>query len=109
MVFFDAFARFADFSGRSSRSEFWPFFLIHYLVVTILVILIFTVGWGFVIPLVLYGLVSIIPIVALQVRRLHDTGRSGWWFAFAQCVPCLGCIVFVFYLQGSDGPNQYGA
>jgi uncharacterized membrane protein YhaH (DUF805 family) len=57
----------------------------------------------------LYNLAVIIPALAVSVRRLHDTGRSGWWLLVG-VVPLIGCfILLVFTLQDSDpGDNEYG-
>ena len=126
MPYISTFAKYADFSGRAKRSELWPFILINYGLAIVLLLLGIQVGWGFFVlgPVLarditpisisavssqLFGLLIIIPSLAVQVRRLHDTGRSGWWVLFAQCVPFVGCIVFVFLLMPSNpGPNQYG-
>ena len=109
MPYISTFAKYADFSGRAKRSELWPFILINYGLAIVLLLLGIQVGWGFFVVFALFGLLIIIPSLAVQVRRLHDTGRSGWWVLFAQCVPFVGCIVFVFLLMPSNpGPNQYG-
>ncbi|MDE7227822.1 MAG: DUF805 domain-containing protein [Treponemataceae bacterium] len=57
---------------------------------------------------VLWGLAIVIPSIALSIRRLHDVGRSGWWFLI-NLVPVVGGIVFlVFTLMASDGANKWG-
>jgi len=57
---------------------------------------------------VLVALAMLLPNLAVLVRRLHDSGRSGWWILIA-LVPLIGAIVLlVFTLQGSDPPNQWG-
>ena len=57
---------------------------------------------------VLWGLAIVIPSIALSIRRVHDVGRSGWWFLI-NLVPVVGGIVFlVFTLMASDGANKWG-
>ncbi len=110
--------QYADFEGRARRKEFWMFSLIHFLIVMALQTLMFMVGGmnpesslGLVISgiLGLYGLGVFIPSLAVSVRRLHDTNRSGWWVLIG-LVPIIGLIVLiVFYVQDSQpGANQYG-
>lgn len=100
---------FRDFSGRSGRREFWMFFLFN-LVVTIVLSALDRALWhgdtqilGFV-----YSLAVIVPGLAVAVRRLHDTGRSGWW-ALLGIIPFLNLILLVLCaLRGEDGTNAYG-
>jgi uncharacterized membrane protein YhaH (DUF805 family) len=109
---FAPFRRFADFSGRSRRREYWLFQL--------LIGMCFVLFWviGLSSPsnqdtaLVLMGLlilVSLVPSLAVQVRRLHDIGKSGWWL-FVGIVPIIGGIwLFALYVsEGDSGPNRYG-
>ena len=99
---------YANFSGRARRSEYWWFTLINTIVS-------FTLGCaeGIVgVPGIvsgLYSLAVLIPGWAVIWRRLHDTGRSGWWI-FINLIPCIGWIAFfVFLVQDSEpGSNQYG-
>lgn len=115
-----AMSRYFDFSGRSSRSEFWLFVLI-YLVISVIASIVDYVVFsgsgsqsaGFVGALV--ALVHFLPSLAVGVRRLHDTGRSGWWLLI-NFIPLVG---FIWYLvlvcspstPGSNrfGPNPHGA
>jgi uncharacterized membrane protein YhaH (DUF805 family) len=57
-----------------------------------------------------YGLGTIIPYLAVAVRRLHDTNRSGWWY-FITFIPCVGPIVLIVFLAspGTSGSNNFGA
>ncbi|TYP92196.1 Uncharacterized membrane protein YhaH, DUF805 family [Fodinibius salinus] len=110
--------QYADFNGRARRKEFWMFTLINFLIYLGLYVLAFAVGasdpesalaaviFG---VIGLYGLGILIPSLAVSVRRLHDTGRSGWWILI-QLVPAIGAIVLiVFLVQDSDtGANEYG-
>ncbi len=109
-----AFQKYADFTGRARRAEFWYFYLFHLIAIMVLSSIggFFSSTWGEVIgviPLAAYFFISIIPILALVVRRLHDTNRSGWWY-FIGIVPFLGAIVLLlfFVTEGTYGPNRYG-
>ena len=64
----------------------------------------------FVIVGALYGLAVLIPSIAVGVRRLHDTDKSGWWLLIG-LIPCVGIIILIvfFATEGTRGPNQYGA
>ena len=115
--------RYADFSGRSCRREYWMFTLLSVLVAfgTLAIMLagglaaegsgetagpLFWVGGGI---LGIWVLASIIPSIAVQVRRFHDQDRSGWMILLG-FIPYVGSIiVFVFMcLSGTRGPNRYG-
>lgn len=104
------YSKYATFSGRATRSEYWWFVL--FLCATILCVVLLGVATGIDKPfLALIGIfvaISFIPIVALRVRRLHDIGKSGWWI-FLGLVPYIGeFILFIFSVMGSDGENEYG-
>ena len=108
------FSKYATFDGRARRSEYWYFFLFHFLVMLVLgVIGIFIFGmpeYGeFNILQSLYMLATFLPILAVGCRRLPDTGTPGWWLLIG-IVPCLGTIVLlVFYCTDSvPGDNEYG-
>ena len=102
-------AKYVTWQGRASRSEFWFFFL-------------FAVGSALVASIIdgilgtnriLYMLVALglfLPNLSVMVRRLHDTGRSGWWYWIA-LVPIVGAIVLIvwFATKGTTGDNEYGA
>ncbi len=105
--------RYAEFSGRSRRSEFWFFVLFSAIVRTIanVVDAILHTNYannvgGLVSTLVFLALV--VPSLAVSVRRLHDTGRSGWWLLIG-LIPLVGIIVLiVWWAQDSHPDNQYG-
>ena len=108
--------RYADFSGRSRRKEYWMFFLLQMIVLIALVSVgLAAGGMGeepgglFLILLLLYVAAFFIPNLAVQVRRFHDQDKSGW-FVLLGFIPYLGgLIVLVFMcLEGTRGPNQYG-
>ena len=99
--------KYAEFGGRARRSEYWWFVLINTLASFALLAVDMFVGTGFL--YYLYALAVLIPSLAVGVRRLHDTGRSGWWLLIA-FIPLIGAIILlVFLFQDSEpGTNQYG-
>ena len=105
---------YATFSGRARRKEYWMFFLISALisiVLTLLDILLGTYSVEYEAGLFsgLYSLLILIPSIAVVVRRLHDTDRSGWWILIS-LIPLIGVIVlFVFIgLDSQPGTNRFG-
>lgn len=103
------FRDFATFTGRARRREYWTFVLVN-LGVAVIASLLDGVLFGDAAVLSsIYTLVVIVPGLAVSMRRLHDTGRSGWWFLIS-FVPLVGFIVMLVYMtQDSDpGPNAYG-
>jgi uncharacterized membrane protein YhaH (DUF805 family) len=118
--------RYAEFYGRSRRMEYWMFTLFNVLVVFASLILLFAGGvpetdeYGnavgepgalFYIACLLYllfALVSFIPSLAVTIRRLHDTDRSGWWFLIS-FIPLGGLVLLIFtLLDGTPGENRFG-
>ena len=94
--------KYADFSGRAGRSEFWWFALASVLVQVVFSMLhLDLIG-------MLLSLALLIPSLAVGTRRLHDIGKSGW-FQLIWLIPLVGWIFLVYLLaQPSVGPNQYG-
>jgi len=107
--------KYADFSGRARRSEYWYFVLINVIIGVILFALMMpriiegNVFNVFYIIFIIYDLAIFIPNLAVMVRRLHDIGKSGAWI-FISFVPIIGGIWFIVLLaSGSDpDPNDYG-
>lgn len=105
MTFFGAvasvFKNYANFRGRARRKEYWYFVLFNIIISLLLMVIPFA-------P-ILWGLITIIPGLALIARRLHDTGRSAWWY-FIILIPLIGSIIlFVFFLIDSQpGNNKWG-
>jgi uncharacterized membrane protein YhaH (DUF805 family) len=99
---------YAGFSGRARRTEYWMFFLINFIIVVVLGL----IGMAIKLSTILggiYGLAVLIPSIAVGIRRLHDTGRSGWWLLIG-LIPLVGTIILIVFLatEGQPGDNQYG-
>jgi uncharacterized membrane protein YhaH (DUF805 family) len=107
--------KYAVFSGRARRKEYWYFFLFSLIVSIVLAVIdgltgSFSAEAGVGLLGGIYALAVLIPGLAVSVRRLHDTGHSGWWLLIA-LVPLIGVIVLLvcMVLEGKPGTNQYGA
>jgi uncharacterized membrane protein YhaH (DUF805 family) len=101
---------YADFTGRASRQELWMFMLGTILVYAFLVVAAINAQsiTVFLVALILTALALFIPTLALQVRRLHDIGFSGWWILLS-FVPYLGLVTLIFFcLPSQEGTNKYG-
>ena len=118
--------QYADFAGRARRREFWSFFLFVWIMLFVLMYLDTVLGLGGTatgyrtgnsigfsmtggLLTLLFGLGTLIPSLAVSVRRLHDVGKSGWNLLFI-IVLLIGWI-YLLYLSvqpGMPGPNQYG-
>lgn len=123
-MMFQPLRKYADFNGRARRSEYWMFALFIFIVCVVLDVLVIMMGGGApgmsgvhtMTPLGgvlmaifgLFWLAIIIPTIAVTIRRLHDTDRSGWWILL-NFVPFLGIVVLIFMLlDGTPGPNKFG-
>jgi len=110
MSFFEAvatcFRKYADFSGRARRKEYWYFFLFNMVVSGVINIV---AGEGSVIAAA-YSLIVLIPGLAVAWRRLHDIGKSGGWW-FVGIIPLVGWIfMLIWYCRDSQsGSNAYGS
>lgn len=105
--------QYAVFNGRARRSEYWFFFLFNLIISLVLGVIdnamgLTTDGGGGVLGAI-YGLAVLLPAIGVSIRRLHDTGRSGWWLLMV-FVPVVGFIVLLvfFALDGEPGSNEYG-
>ena len=106
--YLDVLKKYAVFSGRARRKEYWMFFLIN-LIITLVLSFIEGLAGGPGVVGGLYSLAVLLPAIAVGVRRLHDTNRSGWWMLIG-LIPIIGTIILiVFMVQDSQpGENQYG-
>ena len=102
------------FHGRARRKEYWFFFLFNMLFTAIAVIVDMTMGTfiddlGVGLLQGVYALAVLIPSIAVTVRRLHDTDKSGWWI-FISLVPLIGGIwlLVLLVLDGNSNENRFG-
>ena len=112
-----AFTKYAEFSGRSTRNEYWWFVLCNILVtIALYSIVIFAAIIDFAplafiagLMIFVYMFAAIIPSVAVLVRRLHDVGKSGWFY-FITLIPLVGGIVLLVFLAKESEPraNEWG-
>jgi len=100
--------RFALFTGRASRAEFWWFFLAN-LIVTVVLGLMTQASTIFLVLSIIYGIAVLIPYIAVGIRRLHDTSKSGW-FILLGLVPFVGFIILLvlWSMPGTPYPNEHG-
>lgn len=126
------FKNYANFKGRSSRGDFWYAGLMNGIIMLLFYVIVLPplismldaviIGNGNsgtplqIVSLLVGGIsyivwlfASLIPSLALSVRRLHDIGKSGWWY-FISCVPIVGVIILLVYMstKGNDTTNEYG-
>ncbi|WOB48621.1 DUF805 domain-containing protein [Xanthomonas hydrangeae] len=114
--------RYADFTGRSRRKEYWMFFLLQMIVLLVLggiFGIAAAIGgsdngpgplaWVVFAIIMIVGLAMMVPGIAVTVRRLHDQGKSGWFYLISM-VPYVGAIVLLVFMcmDGTPGPNEYG-
>ena len=106
--------KYADFSGRARRKEYWLFVLFNIIISCVLTVIDFMVGTynqavGIGVLTGIYALAVVIPGIAVSVRRLHDTDRTGWWLLIV-LVPIVGPIVLIVFMciDGTPGTNRFG-
>lgn len=107
---------YANFSGRARRSEYWYFILCNALIKLVLGLITVaiikasnTMGIIGVVLIILYSFAMVVPNLAVVVRRLHDVGKSGWFY-FVSLIPLVGpiWILALFCTEGNRGENKYG-
>ena len=106
--------KYAVFQGRASRAEYWGFVA---WCVGISVVLALIEGFAGIAPEmdqsilgIIFSLATALPWIAITVRRLHDTGRSGYWY-FLFMIPLVGLILMIVFcsFRGEEGENSYGS
>jgi uncharacterized membrane protein YhaH (DUF805 family) len=118
--------RYADFGGRARRTEFWFYTLFNFIIYMVLYVpwywskltsgthSILPSGWALVLfgVWLIYCVALLRPTLSIQIRRLHDTGRSGWWvlLGYIPCVNFIGSFVLLWFFceDSQPGTNQYG-
>ena len=99
---------YVNFDGRARRKEYWMFVLFNFIAAVILSIIEYAIGIE---PVLtgLYSLFILLPSLAVTARRLHDTGRSGWWMLIS-LVPFVGGIILLVFtcLDSEPSENKYG-
>jgi len=107
-------SKYATFTGRARRKEYWYFVLFYVLAFIVLLIVDEVTGTldeeaGIGLLSAIFVLATIIPLLAVTVRRLHDTDRSGWW-VLINLVPIIGGIVLLVFtvLDSQPGANRFG-
>lgn len=112
--YLDVLKKYAVFGGRARRKEYW-FFALFNVIATIILAFVdsalgtFNMETGVGILGMIYALAVLLPAIGVAIRRLHDTGRSGWWLLLA-FLPLIGAIVLIifFVMDSSPGENEYG-
>ncbi|MEY3018496.1 MAG: hypothetical protein RL336_1631 [Pseudomonadota bacterium] len=105
--------KYFEFSGRARRAEYWYFTLFNVIFSIVLGVIdaVIAAGNSSDIGVLggLYSLALFIPSLAVAVRRLHDTGRSGWWMLMI-FIPLIGVIVLLVFMvmNGEASDNEYG-
>ncbi len=99
--------KYAVFTGRARRAEYWYFILFNIIASVLLTFLDEVLGSGWLSTI--YGLAVLVPSLAVGVRRMHDIGKSGWWL-FINIIPFVGWIWFIVLVvtDSQTGDNQYG-
>jgi uncharacterized membrane protein YhaH (DUF805 family) len=101
------FSNYVNFSGRACRSEYWYWIL--FIIIADIVAGIIDYGIGTQVVTGLFGLATLLPNLAVAIRRLHDLDRTGWWI-FIGLIPLVGWIILIIWYctRGTAGPNRFG-
>lgn len=100
--FVKVYKNYANFEGRARRSEYWYYTLFYYLIAIVLIFVDQAIGSEVGIVGLAFALGSLIPSIAVGVRRMHDVGKSGWYLLIPIYNLILACT------NGETGSNQYG-
>ncbi|MEE8117985.1 MAG: DUF805 domain-containing protein [Gammaproteobacteria bacterium] len=113
--YFEVLKKYAVFNGRARRKEYWYFVLFNIIISIVFAVIdsatgSFSAEIGIGLLGGIYTLAVLIPSIAVQVRRLHDTDRSGWWLLIS-LIPFIGAIVLLVFMVQDSKPdeNQYGS
>lgn len=107
--------KYVQFTGRASRAEFWWFFLFTFIINAIVSALMGAFAGIKVLKVIMYiiyiivTLALLLPSLGVLFRRLHDSGKSGWWI-FINLIPVVGQIILLVFTvrQGEEAENKYG-
>ncbi len=106
--YIDVLKKYAVFSGRARRQEYWMFALFNAIIAIALGFIEGLVGGPGIVGSI-YGLATLLPNIGVSIRRLHDTSRSGWWLLIG-FIPVIGGIILLVFFVFDSTPeeNQYG-
>lgn len=105
--FIGAYAKYATFSGRARRKEYWMFILFYIIAYIALLLIDVLIGTGGILC-GLFALGTLLPSLAVGARRLHDINKSGWW-QLLYLIPFGGLVVLYFLVsKGTEGENRFG-
>jgi len=101
--------KYATFSGRARRSEYWWFILFYEIVLAVALMVDVAVFGSMALFYGLASLALLLPVLGVLVRRLHDIDRSGWW-SLIVLAPIVGAILLLIWLckKGTEGANRFG-
>ncbi|WKB35680.1 DUF805 domain-containing protein [Terrilactibacillus sp. S3-3] len=107
--YFDVLKNYVGFSGRATRTEFWMFTLFNAIAIIIVRLIDTFLFNDFPVLYILYMLAILLPSLAVDIRRLHDIGRTGWWILIG-LIPIAGWIVLLIFTctDSQDNSNVYG-
>ena len=96
--------KYASFSGRARRTEYWMFFLVYFVIALVIGVVegLLSIG-GYLTGI--FALGHLLPSLGVTVRRLHDTGRSGWWILLS-FIPIIGALVLLYFMVISGEPQD---
>ncbi len=108
--YLDVLKKYVEFNGRARRKEYWFFMLFNVIISIVLGVIDGFIGMDIGILGAIYSLAVFLPSLAVTIRRLHDTDRSGWWVLIG-LIPLVGGIVLLVFmcLDGNSGDNRFGA